>query len=173
MPAALRPLEAADAALYAELRLLGLRESPAAFGSSWEEEHLRSPEEMAARLRRDDDSLVLGCFEDDALTGMAGFYRDKHLKQRHRGHVWGMYVRPEARGRGHARALVSGLIAHARGVAGLLQLNLEVVTEQTAALALYRSLGFERYGLERRALVVSGRALDEELLVLPLAPFSP
>jgi hypothetical protein len=43
---------------------------------------------------------------------------------------------------------------------------ISVVTVQAAALSLYRSLGFESYGRERRALKIGDRYLDEEHMIL-------
>lgn len=59
-------------------------------------------------------------------------------------------------------------IAQARAQTGLEQLLLSVVTENEAALALYRALGFGDYGREQRALRVAGRYYDEALLALKL-----
>ena len=42
--------------------------------------------------------------------------------------------------------------------------------DNAAARHLYSSLGFVRYGVERRSLIVDGRWLDEVLLVLYLQP---
>ena len=43
---------------------------------------------------------------------------------------------------------------------------LSVTNAQTAALALYRSLGFESFGAEPRALNIYGEFIDEHYLVL-------
>jgi len=45
---------------------------------------------------------------------------------------------------------------------------LSVTSTQTAALALYRSLGFEIFGMEAGALNVNGEFIDERYLVLRL-----
>jgi GNAT superfamily N-acetyltransferase len=52
-----------------------------------------------------------------------------------------MYVEPDVRGRGVARALLRALVAHAREV-GLSRLRLETGTEQPEAVALYESEGW-------------------------------
>ena len=48
-------------------------------------------------------------------------------------------------------------------------LQLSVVVTRQAARALYAAHGFAPYGLEPAALLVEGRALDEELMALRLA----
>jgi ribosomal protein S18 acetylase RimI-like enzyme len=65
-------------------------------------------------------------------------------------------------------AVVSEAIAQARTIPGLEQLLLAVVTINDAARRLYRSLGFEVYGLEPRALKQGEQYWDEELMILRL-----
>lgn len=48
------------------------------------------------------------------------------------------------------------------------QLNLSVMSDNLAAKRLYASVGFELYGVERRALKHGGRYFDEDLLALRL-----
>ncbi|HKB49055.1 MAG TPA: GNAT family N-acetyltransferase, partial [Ktedonobacterales bacterium] len=120
------------------------------------------------------DDRILGAFageRNNELVGMVGFKRESGAKNRHRGYIWGMYTAPEARGQGIGRALIEAALAHARTLPGLEQVNLSVVTSNAAARALYRSLGFEVYGLERRALKLpNGTYLDEEHMVLRVIP---
>jgi ribosomal-protein-alanine N-acetyltransferase len=64
-------------------------------------------------------------------------------------HVIDVLVRPECRRRGVARALVAGLVGHARPHAFRLAL-LEVRRSNTAAIELYRSAGFQPVGVRER-----------------------
>ena len=171
MTPAIRALSPDDVEGFRDLRLAALQDSPEAFASSYALERERPLALFAERLGQANDSLVVGAFLGGALVGMSGFYRDSHTKMRHRGHVWGMFVRPESRGQGLGRGLLDALVTHAASLDGLFQVNLEVVSSNTAALGLYESRGFERFGVERRALIVEGQALDEVLLVLALTPF--
>jgi RimJ/RimL family protein N-acetyltransferase len=45
-------------------------------------------------------------------------------------------------------------------------MNLTVVSDNHPAKRLYESLGFETYGVERRALKYNGQYYDEDLMVL-------
>lgn len=166
-----RPLEPAEAELFNAFRLRGLKESPEAFGSTYEEEAAIPAEAARARFPHTEEEFVLGAFgEAGRLVGVAGFYRERHLKTRHKGFVWGMYVAPEARGRGVGRALLSALIERAKPLDGLEQINLDVVTVNAAARALYLSHGFRVYGLERMAMKQADRYFDIEHMTLHLRP---
>jgi len=165
----IRLLAAGDAPAYSRLRLEMLECDPEAFSSSAEDHRALTMDDIKERLSADlENRFVVGAFLDGELVGVSGFYRDSALKQRHRGHVWGVYVTAKARGQGIARTVMTTLLDRARTIQGVEQIVLSVTTTQTAATALYRSLGFQSFGLERRALKIGDRYVDEEYLVLPL-----
>lgn len=161
-----RPLTAADAATFSALRLEGLERCPQAFSMSAEVWRTLSAEAVAERIRpQPEGSFVVGAFMGGALCGTAGLRR-LDGKERHKAQVRGVYVTESARGRGVGRALLEALIERAKTYPDLEQLSLGVATEQGAAWGLYASLGFEVWGLERRALKLPDRYVDEEYRVL-------
>jgi ribosomal protein S18 acetylase RimI-like enzyme len=165
----IRFLNSEDVVVYRDLRLQALKESPTAFGSSYEQECCFSLTDFAARLRPHDDSAngIFAAFDDtDKLIGMLGFSRESRLKRSHIGSLWSMYVLPEFRRQGVGAALLDEALSHARQLDGLRQIILTVTTNNLAALSLYRSRGFERFGLERNALFFDGTYFDEEHLAL-------
>jgi ribosomal protein S18 acetylase RimI-like enzyme len=173
----IRSLAESEAEPFRALRLRALRDHPDAFGASYEEGRARPLSYYLDQIRAavtSPDDCILGAFageQEDELVGMVGFKRESGAKVRHRGYIWGMYAAPEARGQGIGRALIEAALAHARALPGLEQINLSVVTGNDAARALYRSLGFEVYGLERRALKLpDGTYLDEDHMALRLIP---
>ncbi len=170
----IRSLVEGDATSFRALRLRALRDHPDAFGASYEEGVARPEQMYVEQLRAaaaSPDDRIFGVFDDSgALVGMVGFRRETFAKVRHRGYIWGMYTAPEVRGEGIGRLLMDMTLAHARGLPGLEQVNLSVVTVNAAARTLYLSLGFVVYGLERRALKLpDGTYLDEEHMVLVLS----
>jgi ribosomal protein S18 acetylase RimI-like enzyme len=169
----IRELTENDAAIYWPLRLRALREEPEAFGSSYEESVLRPMTHIEERFRAARESgsgFTLGAFDGNALVGTVTLGREEGRKNRHIAGVYGVYVAPETRGRGIGRALMEALIARAQSMPGLEQLRLAVVSTGTAARALYLAVGFTSYALEPRSLKLDDRYLDEELMVLWLAP---
>jgi RimJ/RimL family protein N-acetyltransferase len=166
----IRILGAADAAAFREIRLEALRLSPEAFGSSVEEEQARTAADFTLRVAPEPPDAVFGAFLDDTdLVGIAGFRVERSAKRRHKSLLWGMYVRPAARGQGVATTLVQRVIEHARGLPGIELIQLAVTADNPAARALYDRGGFVPYGLERRALRLGPADYrDDELRVLDL-----
>ncbi len=166
----IRTLTEADVEVFWQVRLRGLRENPEAFGSSYEESVKEPMEQVAGRLRPTPDKFTLGAFEGEALLGMVGFGRSQYDKERHKGQIWGMYSLPEARGQGLGKKLMQEAIVRASAMPGLEQINLIVAANNPAARGLYLSLGFQPYGLEKRALKMGDQYIDEEFMTLWLEP---
>src|SRR5260370_33461168 len=91
----MRQLTPGDAALYRSIRLEGLKESPEAFGSTFEVEFTKP---LAWFFDRLSGSVVFGAIRDAKILGVAGFAGRQEEKEAHKGLLWGMYVRPDARG---------------------------------------------------------------------------
>lgn len=165
----IRVLEELEATLYQQLRLSSLKVNPEAFGSTFEREAEFTLETVVERIKPTKDKFVIGAFDDrDSLVGIVTFMRETRLKASHKGNVYGMYVAPEMRGRGLAKLLMLELIVMAKACDGLEQVNLTVISNNDSAKKLYKSVGFEVYGLERNALKFNGQYFDEDLMVLKL-----
>ena len=158
-----RRLKPADAEKYRQIRLAGLQNSPEAFGSTFESESLRPLRSFAERLG---SSAVFGAFRGGELVGIAGFAIREGAKEAHKGLLWGMYVRPDARKCGVGRRLVEAVIDFAREHVEILQLS--VVSDNEPARRLYARLGFVEYGLERNSLKYRERYYNEILMAVDL-----
>jgi ribosomal protein S18 acetylase RimI-like enzyme len=88
-------------------------------------------------------------------------------KQRHKGHVVGVYAADPWRRAGLGRALLDRLIQEARAD-GLMLLTLSVTVGNAEAMRLYGRAGFTVYGVEPLSLRVGDTFLDEELMALRL-----
>ncbi|HMS06566.1 MAG TPA: GNAT family N-acetyltransferase [Burkholderiaceae bacterium] len=151
LPAAVsaRLLAPADAAALAALRLAvlgGARDETAALG-----------QQIAAR----DRNLMAGAFgpDDSLLAACAVHWADPHPAVAHKALLWGLVVVPEWRRLGLARA-VTQLALEQAFARGARRVNLQVYLPNAAAVALYRSLGFEAWGTEPEALWAEGRFQD-------------
>jgi ribosomal protein S18 acetylase RimI-like enzyme len=165
-----RPLVASDLPAYKALRDEMLDLHPEAFTSDAPTERARPAAAYLPRLgldRPDGGQFALGAFQGDTLVGALSCERDHRLKVRHIGHVVGMMVHPQMRGRGLGRALVVACIARARD-AGLEMLTLTVTSSNQAAVALYEGAGFRRYGRLEHAIKLDGAYHDKDLMVLQL-----
>ncbi len=161
----IRPVTRAEAAAWRALRLLALKNHPIAFMSSYEEAVKRDLAAFAERIpQAGGDDILFGVYVAGALCGCAGFGREPGEKERHKGFMWGVYLRPDLRGRGIGEALVGRLLDHARGRVSLLRCS--VTTQNAEARALYRRMGFVDYGIEPRSLRYEGRDYDEALLAI-------
>ena len=153
-----------DAEAFRALRLEGLRIHPEAFAASWEEERERPLAWFAERLAG--NVVLAGRLADATLAGMAGVMFYATPKLRHKALLWGMFVRPEARGSGLAAALVERAIEEASRAAE--EMRLSVVISNQAAIRLYRRFGFRQYGIEPKALKLADRYYDEVLMARTL-----
>ena len=163
----IRILTPADATVFFKLRIESLEREPRAFAASAEEDAAMPLETVAARLQAvPEGTFTAGAFEQGELIGIAGFHRAERLKMRHKGDIWGVYVKPEWRGRGIARQMLSAILDRLRSYPTLDHVLLHVSDSQAGARRLYESLGFETCGHERRAHKVGGDYVDQYQMVL-------
>ncbi len=162
LAATIRRLSESDAEAWRTLRLEGLKRHPEAFGASLEQEAAQPLRFFVDRMTR---WPIWGAFQEDGqgggIVGSVGFFVHDAAKQKHKGMLWGLYVREAWRGHGVARALIGTVIEHARHEVEILQLT--VAADNRPAGRLYDRMGFLPYGLERHALKIDGRYYDEEL----------
>jgi ribosomal protein S18 acetylase RimI-like enzyme len=161
----IRPIGRDEAGAWRALRLEALTNHPEAFAASAPEFAALDLQSVAERIPTPNgDDVLFGVYAEGVLCGSVGFFRETGLKLRHRGTMWGVYLRPELRGRGIAEAMIDRVVAHAAERVEILKCV--VNPENSAARTLYLGRGFRPYGLEPRALRVGDRDYDDELLAL-------
>lgn len=151
----IRQLSRTDATLFRAIRLEGLEKHPTAFTSSFESERIQPLSRFEDLLDR---NFVLGADSNDRLIGVAGFYVEGTEKTRHRGILWGMHVREEARRSGLARRLIADILAHAR--LHVEEVALGVEAGNAAAIACYEQAGFRVTARDSRALKIGETYFD-------------
>ncbi len=156
-----RRLTPEDAALFQAFRLAALQEAPTAFGSSFEEESDFPSSAIEGRLAIKSDRGPFGAFEEGQLIGLIALGRENPKNLAHKALIWGMYVKPEHRSKGIAKAFLQEALSLARSVPEVLQVNLSVNSRNTAAIRLYESFGFKVFGHEAGAMRINGELHDE------------
>lgn len=157
----IRRLFPMDAALFQALRLFALLDTPHAFASSYEEEASLAVSHIETRLIEKPDQGIWGAFDGGELVGMLGLKRENMRKLSHKVNLWGMYVAPDARNKGVARALLLQVLTVIQSMPEIIQVNLTVNATNIAAVKLYESEGFVVFGREPCALMVDGELHDE------------
>ncbi|MFC0270571.1 GNAT family N-acetyltransferase [Metabacillus herbersteinensis] len=161
----IRKLIKEDAILYRELRLKALQYHPDAFGSSYEEEKGLTANDYGKRFGIP-EAITLGAFEEEKLVGVVTLVIETKVKLKHRATIFAMYVAPSHRGQKIGQLLMEAVINEARKFEEIEQIYLTVVTTNQSAKKLYTAMGFEVFGLEKRALKLEECYLDEEHMVL-------
>lgn len=166
----IRKLTAHDVGSFRQIRIEMCSSHPEAFGQTPEEVSAMPDEKILEWILPSEvypEKFVLAEFEGDRLMGTVAFRREDSIKELHRGWIWSVYVRPEARGKGVSKRLMQRLIAECRGMNGLELLALTVSLTQTSARTLYTSLGFFTTGLVMHGYKLpDGRYIDHEEMML-------
>ena len=157
---AIRILTPDDAAAWRELRSEMLRVAPESFHADLSEVAGWGEPEWRASIGPLPDARF-GLLHGAKLSGSACFFREKAVKLAHKGWMTAVYVRPELRGQGWGRKLVRAVIVHAREHVDVL-----LTGASLAGAPVYKSEGFETYGIERDASRVDGKSIDDELMTI-------
>ncbi len=125
-----------------ELRLEALRADPLAFGGTWAAESAMPEERWKARAAQGADAAdaatLVAVDAAGRFLGMTVVVEEPPGRS-----VYGMWVRPEARGRGVGGRLLDRALAWTGTAPRPSPVRLEVNPNQRAAVGLYRSRGFE------------------------------
>jgi ribosomal protein S18 acetylase RimI-like enzyme len=145
MDVTIRQLNEADVQAFRAIRLDGLKRHPDSFLALYKEEAAEPDSFFAGRLR---DSTVMGAIGRDfgagRLLGIGAYYIERG-GQRPFAMIWGMYVRPEARGTGISARLIDALEAAARREVDLLMLAVEPDNDRAKQIYARAGFGFWRF----------------------------
>jgi L-phenylalanine/L-methionine N-acetyltransferase len=149
----IRPVRPEDAEAIHQLRLLpSIIDNTMAIPS----ERLQDARRRVESYGPDDHIFV--AVQDGQVVGMAGLHVGNR-KLRHSGSV-GMMVHDQFQGQGIGRELLETLLHVADNFVGLIRVELEVYPDNTRAIGLYESCGFEHEGRKRKAVWRHGEHQD-------------
>lgn len=141
-----RRIERDEWPTYRDMRLRALRDSPDAFGSTFEIESVRPDHIWASRVSEascSDEGAPFFAVDEGQICGFVWC----KLDQDHPGlaNIFQMWVAPELRGRGAGRALLKAALAWATGK-DVRRVRLGATAGNSPAYLLYSGLGFVPVG---------------------------
>jgi ribosomal protein S18 acetylase RimI-like enzyme len=163
----IRTLKPKNAEAYRNIRLKALKDHPEAFSASFEEEN-EFPVEIFENRLIEGVTFTFGAFKDEQLIGVVTLVLEQKNKLNHRANIVGMYVDSEKRRSGIGKRLMVEAIGMAKNMETIEQIYLTVTSNNAPAKKLYQTLGFETYGIDKRALKLGNSYFDDELMVLNL-----
>lgn len=167
---AIRPMLEPDLLGYKALRDAMLAAHPEAFTSDAETERQRDLASYRSRLAGGQTLFTLVALDGTRLVGAITCEREPRLKVQHLAHLVGMMVAGSHRSRGIGRLLLAAALEKLRATPGIAQVTLSVTAGNDAAIGLYRSQGFARYGhLPDAIRLPDGRSLAKDLMHLRLS----
>lgn len=134
-----------DVALFREVRLKALQDSPDAFGSTYEsavQRDQQSWEDQLSSTASGVDRNTQFAFDDDHCIGIAALYREPSASS---GDIIMMWIDPAYRGTSAASSLVNNLLNWARE-SGFADVSLDVTDSNARAIQFYKNQGFHDTG---------------------------
>lgn len=165
----IRPMEIEDFTRFLEIQREALLQSPEVFGSDYEwfeSLSILSKEQRYEKYMNFPYQFILGAVENDGtIVGMIGYSSTDSSKTRHKGSLWGLFVRQPYRGEGLATRLVMSVLDTARDLLDVEQVQLTISTQNEASYGLYLRLGFTVFGTELHARKIGDSYVDQYHMV--------
>lgn len=103
---------------------------------------------------------VIFALADGVPVGMLSIAFNARVKQKHAARIYGVYVTPGRRRAGIGKALLKAALSEAREHGGIVKVQLNVVPDMRAAVALYEGAGFRTVGRAKKEIRVGRRYYD-------------
>lgn len=159
----IRKLTTNDFDEWKQVRLEAVKNQPESFGESYNNIVEQDSEWFKKSLA---NGTTFAKIIEDNIAGLAGTFTMKPGNMKHRAVLFGLYVKPEHRGKKIAEALINHIIEYVKPYHT--QLQATVTTNNEVAIALYKKHGFEIYGTDSNVLLIDGSYYDEYLMLKTL-----
>lgn len=154
------------AALLDYLKIVGAETDNLTFGSAGLPFSVEQEEQFLAGRRKDAHSTILLALDGDEIVGNASMDGSAHPRLGHRCSL-AITVRKSHWGCGIGSGLMVRLIEFAKSFRAEV-ISLEVRSDNTRAIALYRKFGFESFGTFRKFFKINGNYFDADYMNLYL-----
>ena len=145
-PICVRDFKIDELDAFLVIRRQALATNPEAFGDTIEKMDAREKsfeqDRFLANVERD-DQLLIGAFENERCVAMTGLFHNSEPGYEGRGTIWGVFVRPEYRGRRLGERMIEAVFSRARTWKWLDEIVLFVKTDNHHAIRLYERLGMK------------------------------
>ncbi|MDB6455015.1 GNAT family N-acetyltransferase [Falsirhodobacter sp. 20TX0035] len=155
----IRQLTKDDVSAFKAIRLEALQMEPAAYASGVEDWVSLSDDEWASRLQLP----VFVAFQSGEPVGVMGLLRQQASKMKHRSTLIMVYLRSSSRGQGLAEGLMDAVAKFATEC-GILQIELNVSSQNSRAIRFYERNGFRAIGLIPAGMIHEGEEVDEVIM---------
>ena len=155
----IRILKTDDLNDFKNIRLSALKKAPKMFGSSYETEIIKPISFFEECLKC---TTVFGVYHKTEIIGLATLFQEIALKLAHKSHLSSVFIEPDFQNKGIATQLINAVIEYSK--LNSEQILLTVANDNLAAIRLYEKFGFQRYGLESKALKQNEEYIDEILM---------
>jgi ribosomal protein S18 acetylase RimI-like enzyme len=164
----IRKLTATDAPAYRRARLYCLQTFPGNFGSLYEDELNKKKLFFEECLENPGcDSFIYGAFSPEGeCVGLCGFVPEKRTRTKHRGEIIQMFVHEKYQRNNIGEKLLQSVITEALVSLQIEQITLGVVSENIAAITLYKKLGFKEYGMLENYFKLPDKYIHQRFFVL-------
>jgi ribosomal protein S18 acetylase RimI-like enzyme len=159
----IRAVSEADWQVLRSVRLQALADAPNAFATTLEEATAFSEDRWRERARGSETSRLFLAYVDERAVGIAGVYDEPGGSAQ----LISVWVLPEQRGRGVARALTTAVM-HFAAAAGMRRMTVWFTDGNTRAQRLYERLGFR--ATERHQPMPSRASIEEHEMDILLEP---
>ncbi|MBJ9956400.1 GNAT family N-acetyltransferase [Acinetobacter courvalinii] len=140
------------------IRLSALAKAPAMFGSTYDVEIVKPLSFFQSCLS---NSTIFGVYHKDKIIGLAALIQESGIKLAHKAVLSSVFIEPEFQSQGIATGLLRTINAYSQ--AQVEQVLLTVAADNQSAIKLYQKMGFEVYGVEKKALKNNNEYTDELL----------
>ncbi len=134
----LKRLVASDVDSFRELRMIALKNHPKVYLQVFEEESTRPRNFHVGMIN---DNIIVGAFYDGVLIAYTFLTVMPYTKLKHKGHVWGAYVKPEYRNHSLGKKMREWLFDEGRRI-GLMSCHSSIVASNAATLAMHKAVGY-------------------------------